>query len=68
MLDIKTIWTERKRISKERLELCDKCEFLERNLMRCAKCGCFLEAKTMIPGSKCPLNKWSENTREDLEK
>lgn len=67
MADLKTVWTQRKKKADERLEICKSCEFFQAYINRCAQCGCFMQAKTMFPDSKCPLNKWSEYTREDLE-
>jgi hypothetical protein len=40
----------------KRLELCSSCEYLINN--RCLKCGCFVEVKTRLATSKCPISKW----------
>lgn len=45
-------------IAFERYNICQKCPFLENN--RCKKCGCFMQAKTHIATSECPINKWSK--------
>lgn len=45
-------------IAFERYSICQKCPFLENS--RCKKCGCFMEAKTHIATSECPINKWSK--------
>jgi len=46
-----------KSISDTRIAICNSCEFLliTRN---CAKCGCFVDAKTKVLKTKCPLRKW----------
>lgn len=60
---LKTIWTERKRIAKERLEVCETCDRYENG--KCKECGCLMEVKTMFPYSNCPLNKWESYRDED---
>jgi hypothetical protein len=40
------------------LNVCNKCDWLVKNTMRCGKCGCFLKIKTVLQNWKCPLNKW----------
>ena len=40
----------------KRLELCASCEYLINK--RCLKCGCFIEVKTRLKTSKCPIGKW----------
>ena len=68
MVSIKTIWTERKKKAEERMEICKSCEFFQAYVKRCSQCGCFMEAKTMFPDSRCPLGKWVEYTRDDVAK
>lgn len=41
---------------KKRLELCSSCQYLINK--RCLKCGCFVEVKTRLATSKCPVGKW----------
>ena len=41
---------------KRRLDICNKCEFLQNN--RCTKCGCFLSIKTYLRAEQCPVGKW----------
>lgn len=45
-------------IKTERLDICNQCEHLIRATKQCSKCGCFVEAKTWIASSSCPLKKW----------
>ena len=44
-------------VFKERLETCNSCEHLTQ-LRRCNKCGCFVDGKTKLVETSCPLNKW----------
>lgn len=41
-----------------RYDICQACEFFERNSKRCTKCGCYMENKTGLTAAKCPVNKW----------
>ena len=48
-------------LSKERLEICKSCEFFNNKnekLIRCNKCGCLLNIKTLFKSQSCPINKW----------
>lgn len=58
MLKLDTIWTRRKAIAEERLEICRTCEFFNKKSTRCSKCGCFMEYKAMMPYVDCPIGKW----------
>jgi hypothetical protein len=41
-----------------RLEICNTCEFLNKRMIKCTKCGCFMNLKTTLKGATCPLGKW----------
>lgn len=41
-----------------RLEICNKCEWLDKRLVKCKKCGCFMRLKTTLRGAECPIGKW----------
>ena len=41
---------------KDRLNICNKCEFLDDS--RCTQCGCFIGVKAWIASEKCPIDKW----------
>lgn len=41
-----------------RMDLCNACPELRKPLDQCAKCGCFMRAKTKLRGAVCPLGKW----------
>lgn len=61
-------------LAKERLSICDACPFKKQltslgaviistlndqaSTFLCSKCGCPLAAKSVNPGSECPLGKW----------
>jgi len=62
-----------KKVKKDRLDTCKKCDFYRNFLMlrrpkwtkgaRCGKCSCFLDAKTTLTKEyfgECPLGKWKE--------
>lgn len=51
------IATEEKR--KIRLDICGSCEYLLKQQKRCGLCGCFIEIKSVIDTSKCPVEKWA---------
>lgn len=41
-----------------RLEVCKRCPAFDAKLQRCRDCGCFMPAKTQLPGAKCPQGRW----------
>jgi hypothetical protein len=41
-----------------RMNICNSCEFFRKTDSRCAKCGCFMEAKTRFKRTFCPIHKW----------
>ena len=46
---------------KERIDICNSCEHKIIKILnqpQCAKCSCFIEAKTRLPREFCPLLKW----------
>lgn len=43
---------------KIRIELCNSCEHLVKPTRTCTKCGCFVDAKTRLKHSSCPIEKW----------
>lgn len=55
------IWSETVKVPSDerdrRLSICQGCEYLE-SLNRCKKCGCFMDVKTWLPMSSCPVKKW----------
>jgi len=45
-------------VQKDRINICNSCEFLFTPTRNCKKCGCFVDAKTRLQSSSCPINKW----------
>lgn len=43
---------------KYRLEICNSCEWLDKRLVKCRKCGCFMKLKSTLKQAQCPLEKW----------
>lgn len=62
---LKTIFTERNRISQKRLEICRPCEHFRERGSKCEKCGCFMEYKTLIMSAECPIGKWGPEKEEN---
>lgn len=46
-------------VQKTRMEICNGCPFLFKISKQCRKCGCFMNLKTQLPNSYCPIGKWS---------
>ena len=44
-------------VVNKRNKICRECEHILA-LYRCKKCGCFMDFKTRIKNSKCPIGKW----------
>lgn len=45
--------------TQRRMSICNDCEFfLPEQNSRCSKCGCFMNFKTRLAASPCPINKW----------
>ena len=61
------IFDKRFELSKKRLEVCNTCEQYDTKWKKCKKCGCFMEFKSFLPSSDCPLNKWKDINKENLE-
>jgi len=45
-------------VKKSRMDICRSCQYFSRSDIRCRHCGCFLEPKTSLRASKCPVDKW----------
>jgi hypothetical protein len=46
-------------IKKSRMSICKSCPHFSSTDVRCKHCGCYLESKTALRASKCPVDKWS---------
>ena len=43
---------------RQRMDICRSCDRLNNITKTCKECGCFMPAKTKIPGEACPIGKW----------
>lgn len=46
---------------RARMIICGKCQFIKHKdslRKQCGKCGCFLEAKVLVPNTSCPMKLW----------
>lgn len=56
-----SIFDRNKKLSEERMEICNKCNEktrITKNIYICGLCGCVLDSKTRVKDEKCELNKW----------
>ena len=57
MLNLKTKRVDD--ITKEsRMSTCLSCPEIIKLTKQCKKCGCFMDFKTSLEASKCPIGKW----------
>ncbi len=45
-------------LAQQRLDICEKCPSLDKDLGRCRECGCFVQAKVKMNFEDCPVGKW----------
>lgn len=50
-------------VKLSRMDICASCPHFDRAQIRCKECGCYLESKTAIKASKCPIDKWTFDLR-----
>ena len=43
---------------KYRLEICNSCEWFNKRMLKCKRCGCFMKLKSTLKQAKCPEGKW----------
>lgn len=43
---------------ESRLKICNECEWFNKRLTKCRKCGCFMKLKTTLLEAKCPIERW----------
>lgn len=41
-----------------RLGICNGCEWFDKRLAKCRRCGCFMKLKTRLEKAQCPERKW----------
>jgi hypothetical protein len=58
MIKLDSIWAKYYDLSKKRMDICMVCDKMNKKNKKCSKCGCFMDYKTMLPASECPLGKW----------
>ena len=51
-----------------RLDICNGCEHINKQSMRCMECGCLLEHKAKWRTTDCPKKKWPKQNKDDLPK
>jgi hypothetical protein len=52
-------------VAKDRMNTCLECEHFIRATKQCGKCFCFMEFKTTLKKSFCPIEKWTAYKEED---
>ena len=45
---------------ESRLAVCNSCNWFNKRLAKCKKCGCLMNQKTKLPNAECPLGKWGQ--------
>jgi hypothetical protein len=48
----------KKEEANQRIKICESCEFFDKRMAQCKKCGCFLKLKTLMRSQHCPIGKW----------
>lgn len=43
---------------KRRLDICNECPWLNKRLVKCRQCGCFMKLKSTLQQASCPIGKW----------
>ena len=46
---------------KKRLQICERCQYLDKRIKVCKVCKCFMPLKARAPGAKCPKNLWEKS-------
>jgi len=46
-------------------DICKQCENFNSTIKVCELCGCFMPAKAFLPGTECPIGKWSNKKEKD---
>jgi len=47
-----------KELIEYRLDICKQCPWLDKRLVKCRKCGCFMKLKSTLKQASCPIDKW----------
>ena len=46
-------------VYKQRMDTCMSCDYLEKQSIRCMKCGCYMKVKSAFKKTSCPMGKWA---------
>ena len=46
-------------------DICIQCENFNSTIKTCKLCNCFMPVKAALPGTECPIGKWSNKKEED---
>ena len=55
-------------VYKERLDICNSCDYFFKPTGQCKKCLCFMSIKARLSFLSCPINKWSKTTEVEMPK
>jgi hypothetical protein len=47
-----------KELIESRLAICNTCEWFDKRMVKCRKCGCFMKLKSTLKQAECPIGKW----------
>ena len=62
---LKTFFSNRFKISEERLKICRTCDKFNKDNSKCSECGCFMDYKTLLQNAECPIGKWGKYVDKD---
>jgi hypothetical protein len=58
LLQLGLLTSKKKRVGKERMDICIPCKLFDKDTKKCIHCGCPMEKKTLVMEEKCPKGKW----------
>lgn len=47
-------------VQQNRIDICEVCEFFERDSRQCSRCYCFVDLKSGLATEKCPAGFWAK--------
>ena len=53
-----------RRVASLRMEVCEACDRFVKDKQTCEICLCYMPLKTTMANLRCPLDKWTEWTRD----
>jgi len=65
---LENFFSKRFKVSEERLKVCRTCDQFNKENSKCAKCGCFMDYKTLLQNAECPIGKWGKYLELDKDK